>query len=197
MNYGDVKSLFDSKGYLFYQEKYRANLYGRRNKDLVTVDLFNDVFGVAYVDSWGVGRALEFAATTKPGLAPLDDDTPKNKDGVFIMAPGQHLNCWIIGFHHINDPTKKYEAFQQKGPGVFKGYRDGNGDGKFDISGPIYTNAQGVNGHHAGEKSTRVGGWSEGCQVCQVTEEHTMLLCVAKMSSKKYGNNFHYTLFQD
>lgn len=195
MNYQQIKALYDAKGYVFHKERHRVNLFGRRNKDIVTVDQFNDMLGGAYLDGFGTEQCLEFAGTTKPGLTPITNGVA-NPKGVFIMAPGQHLDCWIVGFHHINDPDKKYEAYQQKAAGVFKGWRDGDKDGKFDMTGPIYTDAQGVNGHHAGEESVKVGGWSEGCQVVQITGQHLTWMSIGKTSAKFHGNSFHYTLFQ-
>lgn len=197
MTHSEIKSLYDSNGFVFYTDRYRANLFGRRNADKVTVDQFNDVLGVAYVDGFGNAQCLEFAGTTKPGLTSLSGE-PMNKNGTFILAPGQHLNAWIVGFHHANDPAKRYEAYVQSGPGVFKGWRDADKDGKFDFDGKIYTDVGGLNGHRANINETaKVGPHSYACQVVQDDKEHLIWLAVGKRCAELYGNKFHYTLFQD
>lgn len=197
MNYDQIKALYAARGYVFNTGLFQVNLFGRRNKDLETVDLFNDVLGVAYLDSFGNRQCLEFAGTTKPGLTSLSGK-PMNSNGTFILAPGQHLNAWKCGFHHENDPAKRYEAYQQAGPGVFRGWRDADQDGKFDFGGKIYTDVSGLNGHRAGINDTlRVGPYSYACQVVQDDKEHLIWLAVGKRSAELYGNLFHYTLFQE
>lgn len=197
MNYSQVKHLYDEKGFIFDTRKYGANLFGRRSKDLATVNKFNDVIGVAYVDAFGQGQCLEFEGSTKPGLSYLNGK-PFNQEGTFIMTPGQHLNAWFVGFHHAGDALKQYEAFQQRAAGVFKGWRDNNQDGKFDFVGKIYTNGAGVNGHRAGINETEnVGLYGAGCQVVRDDKEFLIWLSVGKRSAELYGNSLNYTLFQD
>lgn len=197
MTHSQIKQLYQDNGYVFFTDRYRANLFGRRNKDLMTVDKFNDVLGAAYIDGFGNAQCLEFAGTTKPGLTSLSDK-PMNANGTFILAPGQHLNCWKVGFHHADDPAKRYEAYQQAGSGVFKGWRDNDQDGKFDFAGKIYTDVGGLNGHRAGINDTiNVGPYSYACQVVQDDKEFLIWLAVGKRSAEIYGNLFHYTLFQD
>lgn len=197
MTYDQIKKLYDDKGYLFDDRPYGANLFGLRNKDHATVNKFNDVIGVAYVDTLGQKQCLVFKGTTKPGLDYLNGK-PFNKDGTFIMCPGQYLNCWIVGFHHANDPDKKYEAFQQRASGVFVGWRDNNQDSKFDFVGKLYSNAEGVNGHRGGINETaNVGLYGAGCQVVQEDKEHLIWLSVGKCHAERYGNSLTYTLFQD
>lgn len=196
MDYKSVKALYDGKGYIFHTGKNQANLFGLRNADLKTVDLFNDALGVAYLDGYNVPQCLLFAGTTKPGLASLAGE-PMNKEGTFILAPGQHLNSWMVGYHHAGDPVKQYEAFQQRAAGVFKGWRDSDKDGQCDFGGKIYTDAAGVNGHRAGINDTlRVGPYGFGCQVVQEDKEHLIWLSIGKLSAEKWGNSLHYTLFQ-
>lgn len=197
MTHSEVKSLYDGNGFVFYTDRYRANLFGRRNADKTTVDQFNDVLGVAYVDGFGNAQCLEFAGTTKPGLTSLTG-APMNPNGTFILAPGQHLNAWIVDYHHRNDPDKRYEAYVQAGPGVFKGWRDADKDGKFDFEGRVYTDVGGLNGHRAGINETaKVGLYSYACQVVQDDKEHLIWLAVGKRCAELYGNKFHYTLFQE
>jgi hypothetical protein len=197
MNYFEIKSLYAAKGFPFYESgKYNINLYGRRNKDLTTINKFNDVLGVAYVDGFGKAQCLEFEGTTKPGLSWLGDKVG-NPKGTFILMPGNHKKAWMIGLHHVGQPNQ-YEAFVQRTDGVFRGWRDGDKDGKFDFDGPIYTDVRGLNGHRAGINETdNVGLYSAACQVVADDKEHSIWLSIGKRCAELYGNAFDYTLFQD
>lgn len=195
LTYDQLRNMYLEKGYLFDEGKYRVNLGGFRNKDLDTVDQFNDTLFIAFKDSFANKQLLLWPGTTKPGLSYLQD-TMGNFNGTAIVAPGQHLNCWKVGLHHRGQ-ANEYEAFEQAAPGAFKVYRDFNKDGKFDLTGKIYTDASGINGHHAAAGETfKVGPWSAGCQVWQEDKEHAIALTVAKRHVELYVNLFHYTLFQ-
>ncbi len=100
MGYAEIKALYEKNGYPFDTAPYKVNNYGRRNKDLVTVNTWNDVRGIAYMDEFGVGQCLEWKATTKPGLTSLAGK-PMNPKGTFILMPGFYKDCWIIGKHNI------------------------------------------------------------------------------------------------
>jgi len=197
ISYDQVKGMYLQKGYQFFEGgQYHANLCGFRNKDLTTVDQFNDWLGVAYQDEFLNKHFLIFSGTTKPGLTSLAG-APMNPKGTFILAPGQHLKAWKVDYHHANDPAKRYEAFVQSGPGVFKGWRDSDQDGKFDFDGMLYTDVSGLNGHRAGvNDTTKVGSYSYACQVWKDDKEHQISLSIAKRCAELYGNTFNYTLFQ-
>lgn len=197
VTYDQVKNMYLEKGYKFHDTgKYQVNLCGFRNKDLVTVNKFNDWLGVAYLDEFSNKHFLIFSGTTKPGLTSLEGK-PMNKNGTFILAPGQHFYAWTMGYHHANDPAKKYEAFVQAGPGVFKGWRDADQDGNFDFSGEFYTDVAGLNGHRAGINDTEnVGPYSYACQVWKDDKEHAIAVAVGKRCFEIYAKPLHYTLFQ-
>lgn len=190
-----IKQLYLNKGYKFYDTgKYNVNLFGLRNADLTVVDKFNDVLGAAYLDEFGNKQCLVFQGTTKPGLSYLQD-TLGNPNGTAIVCPGQYPGVWMIGFHHRGDPVKQYEAYEQKGQ--FKCWRDSNKDGKYTMSGPIYTDGAGINGHHAAiGESTNVGPWSSACQVVASDKEHAIWLAIGKRSAELYANSFTFSLFQ-
>lgn len=195
ITYQEVKALYQKNNYKFYEQgQYNVNLFGIRNKDLTVVDKFNDKLGVAYVDEFLNLQCLVFQGTTKPGLSYLTDKLG-NANGTGIMCPGQYKGFWMIGFHHRGQ-ANQYEAYEQKG--VCNCWRDNNKDGKFTMSGPIYTDAAGVNGHHAAEgESQNVGPWSSACQVCSSKREHAVWLNIGWRCAELYGNSFTYTLFQD
>lgn len=193
--YQSLRSLYLSKGYKFYEEgQYNVNLFGIRNKDHTVVDQFNDLLGVAYKDEFGVEQCLAFQGTTKPGLTYLNK--LGNPNGTAIVCPGQYPGVWMIGFHHRGE-SNQYPAYEQKG--VFKCYRDNILNGKFDMTGPIYTDGAGINGHRGpeGGEIVAVGPWSSACQVCSSGREHSIWLNVGWRCSELYGNSFTYTLFDE
>lgn len=195
MTYDQIKALYLSKNYKFYENgQYNVNLGGRRNKDLTITDKFNDICFVAYIDEFNQKQCLEFQATTKPGLKYLSQELG-NPNGTFILDPGQYSGVWMVGYHHRGQ-ANQYPAYEQKG--VFKGHRDKILNGKFDLDGPPYTDAAGVNGHHAAiGESALVGPWSSGCQVLSSDKEHKIWLAIGERCAELYGNSFTYTLFQD
>lgn len=197
ITYEQVKNMYLEKGYVFFDKlPYQINLCGFRNKDLTTVDQFNDWLGVAYLDEFLNKHFLIFRGTTKPGLTSLAGK-PMNPNGTLILAPGQHLNSWTCGFHHANDPQKRYPAYVQVGPGVFKGWRDADQDGKFDFDGRLYADVTGLNGHRAGINDTNnVGPYSYACQVVRDDKEHTIWYAIGQRCFELYSKPLHYTLFQ-
>ena len=199
MGYEEIKALYKEKGYIFHEEPNNPNLFGRRNADLVTVDKFNDMIGFAMVTEDGRKVCHEWIGTTKPGLKNLDG-VPFNPDGTAILIPGQYPNAWILGLHHRNDPLKRYPAYQQRTSGVWKVWRDKDADGQFDMSGKVFTNAEGINGHRASRnnKGEHVGLDGAGCQVILHEDEFLQWLWAGKNAlDKGLPNSFHYTLFQD
>lgn len=196
MNYETIKSLFLRNEYPFETAPYKVNHYGRRNKDLVTVNEWNDVRGVAYVDEFGEGHCLEWRATTKPGLTSLEGK-PMNPKGTFILMPGFYKDCWKVGAHNVGK-EHEHPALVQVGSGIFRGWRDGDLDGKFDFSGPIYTDVTGLNDHTTRPHEIRaVGGFSYACQVTWDDKEHMIKMAICLRSIELYANIFSYALFQD
>jgi len=192
MTYQDVKALYASHGYRFYEGAYNVNNYARRNKDLVTVDKFNDIRGIAYQDSFGIPHCLEWAATTKPGLKPLSGGA-MNPNGVAILIPGFYEKCWIIGKH-----KGEYPALVQLGMGIFKVWRDNDKDGKFDFTGKIYSDVSGLNDHTTREHQiNNVGGFSEGCVVTQDDKEHKIKMAICERAYELYNTSLSFALFQD
>lgn len=198
IGFDQVKNMYAEKGYEFFDTKpYQVNLGGFRNKDLKTVDQFNDWLWAAYLDEFLNKHFLIFRGTTKPGLTSLSGK-PMNPNGTFILAPGQHRKAWICGFNHANDPAKRYPAYVQAGPGVFSGWRDADQDGQFDFNGKLYTDVSGLNGHRAGINETvNVGPYSYACQVVRDDKEHTIWYALGQRCAELYGNTpLHFTLFQ-
>jgi len=197
ITYAQVKDMYRQAGYKFYdQGQYNINLFGIRNKDLTVVDGFNDLLGVAYLDEFLNQQCLVFAGTTKPGLIYLKDKLG-NPNGTAILIEGFYPKCWIIGIHNAGKESA-HEAYRQAGPGVFRVHRDNDKDGQFDMTGPVYTDASGVNGHTTRDfEIMKVGGFSAACQVVQDDKEHQIWLAIGKRSAELYGNKFSYALFRE
>lgn len=161
LSYDFIKDLYQQNGFPFQKEKEIINVTGYRSKDLL-VDQFNDIILAAYKDFYGDRQCLLFPGTTKPGLYYLQKELG-NIEGTFIMAKGFYLNCWMVN----PDPAGKHKIIQA-GPGVFRGHRDRNADGKLDETGLIYTDSTGVDLHTTRSDvnvTNVVDRFSAGCQV--------------------------------
>jgi len=193
LTYDQVRDMYAKAGYRFYDSgKFNVNIFGVRND--LAVDLWNDTIGIAYRDENNTPQVKLYAGTTKPGLFYLKNKLGNIK-GTFILKPGYYSKCWIIGKH-----KGEYEALVQAGPGVFTGWRDGDSDGQFDMTGPLHTDVAGLNLHttsHLRGSAVRVGAYSASCQVIQKTKEHTDLMALVKRSADIYGNHFSYALFSN
>lgn len=189
MIYSEVKTLYQVHGYRFYDSgKFNVNLFGIRN-GYDTVDLFNDILGIAYRDEMGNPVVIESKGTTKPGLHYLASKMG-SANGTAILQLGQYVKCWQRGLH------KGYDALIQKGM-PFRVWRDADQDGKLDPDGPTYTDVTGLNMHTTSflYDIDRVGAYSAGCQVRQRDEDHIQVMQIIGRAADLYGNSFSYTLF--
>ena len=193
LTYEFVRSLYAKYYYPFLTGPYRVNLFGIRSKKLL-VNEFDDVLGIAWDDFYGMGQCLAFRGTTDPGLYWLKNKLG-NINGTFILAPGFYDECFKLGFHNVGKPNA-YRAFVQSGPGVFRGWRDDDSDGEFDMDGiPTYTDVTGLNLHHAND-AEYVGPYSAACQVLQSDREHQVMVALGERHAELYSNIFNYALFQ-
>jgi hypothetical protein len=191
LNYDILSNMYAKRGYEFFTQPYKCNPFGIRRAN-PTVNEFNDVLGIAYVDMLGVKQCLMFKGSTLPGLFYLKNKLG-NINGTAILQPGQHKNAWMFDYHHLGKPNQ-YEAFRQAAPGVFPVWRDNDSDGQLDMSGPTHRDVVGLNGHHAAD-SNLVGPYSAGCQIVQDKEEHQIWIAPARKHKEVHTNLFHYTLF--
>ena len=193
ITFDKVKTAYAAKGYKFYAEKaYQVNLFGIRNNAL-TVDEFNDVIGIAYLDEYLTPQCLPVRGTTKPGLYWLGKEHIGNSNGTAILIPGFYEKCWMLGKH-----KDEYEALVQSKAGVFKVWRDKDQDGSFDYSGTVYTDVAGLNRHTTSFNTNqqKVSAYSAGCQVIRDDKEHLIHLNICKRSVEYYpANLFSYALF--
>jgi hypothetical protein len=54
----------------------------------------------------------------------------------------------------------------------------------------------GINIHKAGQDSTWVENWSEGCQVFKRVKDFDVFMSICRKAAKIHGNRFSYTLLE-
>ena len=185
-----IESAVKSKGYVYFEDPtnkgYDVNIIGVRNSipgNKVT-DLFDDILTLSYKDDKGVWQYHEWMNTTEPGKKGVMEY--HNVNGVARLVEGQYRGSHALGLHQ-----GKYEALRQSKP--VKVWRDKNRDMIFDET-KIDEGVFGINIHKAGQDSTWVSNWSEGCQVFKRVKDFDEFMKIVKKSSKIHGNSFSYTL---
>lgn len=189
--YQDIKSLYDRNGYPFESDPFYVNLFGIRSKQM-TVDLFNDIIGLAYKDDFDNAICLVFRASTKPGLYWLKNKLG-NINGTFILKDGFHQNAFKKGQH-----SGRYDALVQAAYGNLPGWRDNDADGELDMDGKIYHDVTGLNLHTTSfiNEIEKVGAYSAGCQVVADDKDFEVVRALAYKSMDIYKDQIDYALFQ-
>ena len=142
------------------------------NNDSPTGDNFNDLIGVFLVDKFDqVSTANLYTATTEPGL--FYTRNRLNPAGAArIQIDVLQRNVWQVGSHKGRE-----EALVQTG-GAIMVTRDGNQD--FMRTGDqTMTGYYGINCHSA-RNSGKIGRWSAGCQVVQMTKDLVSIMNYVK-----------------
>lgn len=173
------------KGYKVFESQvpYDLTLIGVRNPS-DNADAFDDTLICLFRDERLVWQCRAWAITTDPGKEALAE--PMRQAGTAIVAPGAYRGCWTKGKHHPDRPTG-YTAFVQAKPSAFWGWRDPNKDARLDRTGKLYDDLAGINMHKSGTPaSTRVGGWSAGCQVFSVAAGLTEMLALYDLQVKHH-----------
>ena len=184
-----IEKAVKAKGYVWFEDTvnkgFDVNIVGVRNASTgkKVTNVFDDVITVSYKDG-GVWKYLEWANTTDPGKKGVEHF--HNKDGVARLVEGQYRGSHTIGLHQ-----GKYEALRQQKP--LKVFRDANKDLVYDEN-KITEGIYGINIHKAGQDSTWVENWSEGCQVFKRVKDFDEFMKIVKKSKNIHGNSFTYTL---
>ena len=184
-----IEKAVKAKGYVWFEDTankgFDVNIVGVRNASTgkKVTNVFDDVITVSYKDG-GVWKYLEWANTTDPGKKGVEQF--HNKDGVARLVEGQYRGSHTIGLHQ-----GKYEALRQQKP--LKVFRDANKDLVYDEN-KITEGIYGINIHKAGQDSTWVENWSEGCQVFKRVKDFDEFMKIVKKSKNIHGNSFTYTL---
>lgn len=185
-----IKEVYEDKHYPFFTGAWNVNIGGIRNDDLSVVDEFNDILWLAWEDDFGRDNLLIHRGTTKPGLYWLKNKMG-NMNGTAILAEGYYFSCWTQGLH-----KGQYKALVQSDKAKFLVYRDNDRDGKFDISGKLYDDVSGLNGHTTSfiNDKDRVGAYSAGCQVREDDKDHIAAMAIIEKSMERYGKYVSYGL---
>lgn len=183
-----VESAVKAKGYKYFENgDYNVNVIGIRNSapgNKVT-NLFDDWLTLSYKEG-GVWQFYIWNATTDPGKAPM---VAGNRiGGIARVVPGQYPGSHMVRLHQ-----GKYEALGQKAN--IKVYRDNDRDTEYDTD-TVTEGVYGINIHKAGQDSTWVERWSEGCQVFKRVKDFDVFMKICKKAAKIHGNSFTYTLIE-
>ncbi len=183
-----VELAVKAKGYKYFENgDLNVNIIGIRNSapGSKVTNLFDDWLTLSYKEG-GVWQFYIWNATTDPGKAPM---VAGNKiGGIARVVPGQYPGSHMVRLHQ-----GKYEALGQKAN--IKVYRDNDRDTEYDTD-TITEGVYGINIHKAGQDSTWVERWSEGCQVFKRVMDFDAFMKICKRASKIHGNSFTYTLIE-
>jgi len=189
-----IETAVKAKGYKWFDDTsnkgFDVNIVGVRNNapsvaDKVT-NVFDDFITISYKEN-GVWKFYIWNNTTDPGKKGVEQF--HNAKGVARLVPGQYRGAWTIDKHQ-----GKYEALCQRNGNVTV-YRDGDKNNVFSEA-IVDTGMFGINIHKAGQDSTWVENWSEGCQVFKRVKDFDAFLSICKKAAKIHGNHFSYTLIE-
>lgn len=190
-----IESTVKSKGYVWFSDDknkgYDVNIVGVRNNDPSIADkvtnVFDDFITLSFKDETGNWQYYCWSATTDPGKKGVMEF--HNNKGVARLIPDQYRSVWMIDLHQ-----GKYQALCQRNGNVSV-YRDANRNLTFE---ELITDIGmfGINIHKAGQDSTWVENWSEGCQVFKRVKDFDVFMSICKKASKIHGNKFSYTLLE-
>ena len=188
LTYESIKKAYKDKGYDFRTGVYGLNVGGIRAAKLVPDQFCCHLFG-AYTAETGENVLTLMRGTTVPGVYWLKN--PMNKEGTFVMCPGQYKASHTRGLH-----MGKVPAFVQIGN--LKGWMDNDRDNIVDFEGSIWNRpGAGVNIHPMGEVLKVIYNWSAGCQGATATDINHLLFLYDKQVEWQKIENIDYTLFEE
>jgi hypothetical protein len=190
-----IETAVKAKGYKWFDDAsnkgYDVNIVGVRNNApnvaKKVTNVFDDHLTISFKDASGNWQFYCWMATCDPGKKGVQQF--HNKKGVARLVPAQYRGVWKIDLHQ-----GKYEALCQRNGNVTV-WRDANKDLVFEET-TKDTGMFGINIHKAGQDSTWVENWSEGCQVFKRVKDFDEFMKICKSASKIHGNNFSYTLLE-
>jgi hypothetical protein len=189
-----IKNTVIKKGYKWFNDdankNYDVNIVGVRNNAPSVADKVTNVFDDFLTISFKENSNWQFFcwnATTDPGKKGVQQF--HNKKGVARLVPGQYRGVWSVDKHQ-----GRYDALCQR-LGNVTVWRDANKDLVFEEK-TTDTGMFGINIHKAGQDSTWVENWSEGCQVFKRVKDFDAFMSICKKAAKIHGNKFSYTLLE-
>lgn len=187
-----IKKAVLDKGYVWFNDEanknFDVNIVGVRTMvagDKVT-NVFDDFITISYKEA-GAWKFFCWNATTDPGKKGVMEF--HNKNGVARLVPGQYRGVWAVDKHQ-----GKYDALCQR-LGNVSVWRDSDKDLIFENM-KVDTGMFGINIHKAGQDSTWVENWSEGCSVFKRVKDFDVFMSICKNAAKIHGNKFSYTLLE-
>lgn len=149
--FDQVRARYAANHFVFHTEPMRLNLLFLR-KTPGTLDTFDDMAVVTWMDAHGTPHRWAARATTNPGKPILEH--PKRKDGAAVWALGQEIDLMGFGLHHGKTPClvplRPVPVLRYTSP------TDPTGTPSTSMSTQIH--AMGVT-----HESLTIGSWSEGC----------------------------------
>ena len=190
-----IETAVKAKGYKWFEDtankSYDVNIVGVRNNSPAiykkVTNVFDDCLTISYLDEKGVEQFYCWNATTDPGKKGVQQF--HNKKGVARLIPSQYRTTYAVDKHQ-----GKYDALCQR-LGNVNVWRDANRDLIFEEK-VTDTGMFGINIHKAGQDSTWVENWSEGCQVFKRVKDFDQFMSICKKAAKIHGNKFSYTLIE-
>lgn len=182
-----IQSIFNQQGYRLYIRPYELNIVGIRSAQTES-NRFDDQIHVFYKTNTFQWEYHIFKATTDPGTFWLRN--PMSPQGTAILAEGQYVNAYQIGFHQ-----NKYKALVQRGAVTV--IRDYDRNAVLDfMNGRREKGLFGINIHRAfvQGKAKVIDKFSAGCQVFESAENFAKFLALCDKHKELYGNAFTYTL---
>lgn len=183
-----IKKVFATKGYKFYEEPYKLNIIGIRNAK-GTLNQFDDTLYVIFKDNTGATTIKAWPLTTEAGLPFFLK--PLNPKGTAVLCTGQYIDVYQIAKHQ-----GKYDALCQRGKLMV--YRDNNKDNKVDYVNLQESYADGINIHSTKPNLINkiVNDWSAACQVLVNWADFQEFMTLCYRQKDLYGNKFTYTLIR-
>jgi hypothetical protein len=187
-----IEKAVKAKGYVWFDDNknkgFDVNIVGVRNMSTgnKVTNVFDDTITISYKEG-SIWKFFAWNSTTDPGKKGVM--AFHNKLGVARLVPGQYRGVWAIDKHQ-----GKYEALCQR-LGNVNVWRDSDKDLIFENM-LVDTGMFGINIHKAGQDSTWVEDWSEGCQVFKRVKDFDVFMSICKKAAKIHGNKFSYTLLQ-
>ena len=208
VDYDLLKRACEAEGHPWATEKHVLNLIGIRNfknaiqtatgYNLPATNRFDDLICIAYLDENGEKQAEAFPASTDPGNEPLQ--RPSNNRGTAILVEGHYADTWRTGTHARGKRTEHYALKQRK---VVKLYRDPNQDLVYNLSSNLIVDGParcGINIHkgaYGTSSSSRIGRWSEGCQIFKSGANQIKLMSLVDNQKSKTNKKYvSYTLIR-
>ena len=207
VDYDMLEKAIKEEGYPWTTQKHVLNIIGIRNMrgaeftsygvKLPGTNHFDDLICVAYIDENGKKQAQAFPASTDPGFSALAK--PSNTKGTAILKEGHYKDTWTIGAHGGSARTR-HIAFRQTS-GEVTVFRDKTKDTTYDLDRRReFTGYFGINIHKGSVGTgvgTRVGNWSEGCQIFKNGAQQIKVMTLAKKQKELAGKStFSYSLIR-